>query len=128
MICTFDLTNKMIDNLSQHYLRLKGRAWGENEENLEKESIAEADAGRKIAQDDSHFWFIFKSLLTCFFVVWRPFQTVPPQTPAPFHWLPASRVLGCPAILLLIMGPRVLLIMSSPSSGAPSQYHFSLRQ
>lgn len=71
----------MIYNLGQHYRRLKGWSWGETEENMEKEPIAAAGAGSKIAQDDSHFWFVFKSLLTFFFLVRRPSKIVPPQTP-----------------------------------------------
>lgn len=125
MICTFDLTNKMICNLGQHYRRLKGRAWGETEENMEKESIAEAGAGRKTA-----FLVYFKSLHPCFALLRRPSKTVPPLIPedtARLHWLPASPVgSGMPAILLLIVGPRALLITSSPSCGALSQYYFSL--
>lgn len=123
MICTFDLTNKMIYNLGQHYHRLKGRSWGETEGNMEKEPIAEAGAGSKIAQDDSHFWFVFKRLLTCFFLV-RRHSTLTPSTSCQ-----ASPVAsGMPRYFTVDYGAKSSIDYILPICGALSPCYFSPQQ
>jgi hypothetical protein len=56
MIYTFDLTNRMIYNLGQHYCRLKGMVCGGREtKKQQKERVNCRGIGRKFVQDHSRF-------------------------------------------------------------------------